>query len=359
MVRPLPCRSDKSSGKIPRMQKRLYVAGLHPRCGKTVVILGIAAALRQAGICVGYCKPIGRSAGIHASADRDANLMRQRFALPEPEAWLNPFARAAQDGPLPEAARMTIMTTLPQIAGDFVIIEGAPWPTEGESIGLSAMQLPQTLDCAALLVFDMDTPVFEPALFAARMLGTRLSGVILNKVKPTQTALAREMSDALACCGVKTWGLIPYAATLASPTAREVADTLEATFLAGESKADVLLEHFAVGAMDAEAAMEHFGANHTQAVITGSHRADIILAALESGVGLILTGGRPPGEVILRRARQDGQIAMITRLDTLSAVKRIEALKESLWLGRPERANAAEALIEGHFPVLRFFETVA
>jgi len=75
------------------------------------------------------------------------------------------------------------------------------------------------------------------------------------------------------------------------------------------------------------AALGYFQRIHNQAVITGGHRADIQLAALETSTHcLVLTGDQTPNQIIIARARDAGVPIIVASYDTLTTVEKLEAV---------------------------------
>jgi BioD-like phosphotransacetylase family protein len=85
------------------------------------------------------------------------------------------------------------------------------------------------------------------------------------------------------------------------------------------------VENFLIGAMDVDSALTYFRKTPNKAVITGAHRSDIQLAAMETSTKcVILTGGLQASEAVLGKARSRGVPILSVPDDTFSAINKIE-----------------------------------
>ncbi|MEM1368993.1 MAG: DRTGG domain-containing protein, partial [Cyanobacteria bacterium P01_H01_bin.15] len=92
------------------------------------------------------------------------------------------------------------------------------------------------------------------------------------------------------------------------------------------------------------------------AIVTGSDRTELQLAALETSAHcLILTGNMPPQSLILNRA-EDLEIPILSvHLDTLTTVEIIEQAFGEVRLTEPIKATRAQALMSQYFDFNNFF----
>ena len=121
-------------------------------------------------------------------------------------------------------------------------------------------------------------------------------------------------------------------------------------FYVGEDRLDLMVETLTVGAMNVNSALEYFRKGKNMAVITGSDRTDLQLAALESSTNcLILTGHSPPQELILARAK-DLEIPILSvNLDTLTTVEIVDQAFGTVRLHEAIKVQCVQSLIEEHF----------
>jgi BioD-like phosphotransacetylase family protein len=145
-------------------------------------------------------------------------------------------------------------------------------------------------------------------------------------------------------------GVVPSDTVLGSVSVRALADALSASVACGgEDAGKAMIERFCVGAMDVEHAFKVFRGFSRKAVVTGGHRTDIQLAALETDtVCLVLTGGVAPNELILARAREKGVALLAVAEDTMATVDRFETLLGRLRIREPEKIRRGVDLVRAH-----------
>ena len=114
---------------------------------------------------------------------------------------------------------------------------------------------------------------------------------------------------------------------LKSISVKEIAKRLNAEVLAGEAGLNKRVEEYLIGAMTFENALKYFRRYKNKAVITGGDRPDIQLAALETPTScLILSGNLYPSAPILVKADENEVPILLVSDDTLSTMKKVEAL---------------------------------
>jgi BioD-like phosphotransacetylase family protein len=136
---------------------------------------------------------------------------------------------------------------------------------------------------------------------------------------------------------------------LDSVSVRTLAESLSADVACGEGALDTLIERFCVGAMDVDSALRVFRRVPRKAVITGGHRADIQLTALETDTCcLVLTGGVAPNEHILGRAQEAAVPILVVQEDTLLTVEKFESLMGRLRIREKAKIERGVDLVRGN-----------
>lgn len=107
----------------------------------------------------------------------------------------------------------------------------------------------------------------------------------------------------------------------------EIARTVEGEIVLLPEKADEVAESLMLGAISPESAVNYFSRKAGKAVIAPGDRPDIHLAALETSTAcLIITGGRKPRPIVSARADDQGVPVIVTKLGTISAAEKLEAV---------------------------------
>lgn len=184
------------------MTKGLIIAAPRSGSGKTVITLGILAALRQRGVVVAPAK---------TGPDYIDPAFLGRAALRD-AVNLDPWSMS---GP-----RLKELAQTQAIGADLLVIEGVMGLFDGAADGYgSTADLAELLDLPIVFVVDADrqSQSIAPLVagFANWRVGVRIAGVILNRVASTKHE--RMLLDALAATGIPCLGAIPRNRELAIP----------------------------------------------------------------------------------------------------------------------------------------------
>jgi len=185
-------------------------------------------------------------------------------------------------------------------------------------------------------------------LYASRMLGNQLLGVVFNVVPSSKLSYTREiLVPFLKKNGIATLGIMQKDPVLGAVPIREIINSLNGKVLCCEDRLDELIEHFMIGAMNVESALSYFRKVSNKAVITGGDRSDIQLAALETPTKcLILTGELYPNASILGRAQEVGVPIVVVRADTANTLEVCENLSGYASLHDKSKIRRAAEVVE-------------
>lgn len=340
--------------------KALYIGSTAGNSGKSMITMGLGLRLRDQGQKVGYLKPVGRSPVSQQGRliDGDVEFMKQVLGLDDPPEDLCPVI-VTQDL-LTRGLRGDPPDFLPRIrealgrvgqGKDVVLLGGAGSLTEGMFLGLAGLRLAKALDIPVLLIDPYLTEVCVDCILSAReALGERLLGVVLNRVTPASLPeVVEAVVPFLQRRGIPVLGTIPHDRLLDAITVRQLHGVLDGRVLCAEDRLDEFVERFSVGAMDVEAALSYFWRQPNKAVITGGHRSDILMAALETSTRcLVLTGGQDPNEVIVSRAVERGIPILVVPYDTLTTVEKLEGVLGRIRIREERKVARARQLIDAH-----------
>jgi len=345
--------------------KKLYVAGVEEKAGKTVVILGLAQILRARGLAVAYRKPVGvaRTYRQGRPADPDGEVLAEALGLGKAEDLVGVLAGEAPRAWRPPMGAWERITSSAEVSADFLLLEGREWLGRGLLSGLSDPALAGKLSAPIVLVAKYrGEPTVDAVLAAARIIGNeaRLLGVILNEVSP-EAALSEVQTYAAPFLeeeGIPVLGIIPFERRLQAVRIGEVLEALGAEVVVeGELRSEV--DRILVGAMGAEAALQHLRRIPGQlVVITAGDRTDIQAAALSFPRvrAVILSGGIRPERAIVSQAVQQGKTLAVAPQDTFTVAETADRLLGRTFPVDPERLALLARLTEENVNLERILE---
>jgi hypothetical protein len=335
--------------------------------GRTFISLGLALKLMDMGYKVGVMKPFG-TAPVQSgkeSYDADAVFIKETLGLDEPLDAISPFVMSYEEqtllyqGKAVDAKKRVLAAFNVFRKKDFVFLCGASDLFQGALLGIDALSLAGDLKAKVLMVEPWRGDSSVDSLFGVRtVLGKRYAGSVINKVPEAMIEHVKNIvKPFLETKGVPVYGVIPQDKFLESVTVGQLNEILNGRVLCCEDKLDEFVENFLVGAMDVDSALNYFRRTLNKAVITGAHRTDIQLAALETSTKcIILTGGFQTNEVVLGKARSRGIPILSVSDDTFSAINKIELRMGKSSIREKRKIERAKELISAGFDMFGFLK---
>ncbi|MDY7015064.1 MAG: phosphotransacetylase family protein [Cyanobacteriota bacterium] len=344
--------------------KYLSIGSIAAYSGKSATILGLSDRLQEKGIAIGYCKPLGTElAGESSKAnEEDVRFIAETLKLSSqhlksPLLSLDPgmmTTHLQQDGVVDYSS--SLIEHLQGLERELILLEGPRTLADGTSLGLSIGQMSRAVEASILLVARYTSSLIADELLAAkqqfgdRLIGVTLSDIVPEKLEEVQSAIAPFLERQ----GIPVLGMFPRNNLLNSVSVRELTRKLSAKVLCRRDRLDLMVEGLAIGAMNVNSALEYFRKGRNLAVVTGSDRAELQLAALETSTNcLILTGHNPPPDYILSRA-EDLEIPILAvDLDTLTTVEIADRAFGSVRIQEPIKVECVRDLMREHFDLER------
>lgn len=345
----------------------IFVASVSPFSGKNVICLGLGLQFKKDGYKVGYFKPVGFSPVFVEGVltDEDAVFLSRALGVDVPLQSICPviltddtIGRLMGGEELNIRQKTLTAFNLASQEKDIMITRGLGRLSAGTCLRFSELDFIRESGAKVIFTdkFQSHIDMLDGFLYASKMLGEQLLGVVFNLVPPAKVNYAREtLVPFLERNGITTLGIIPKDPILCAVPIREVASVLNGKILCCEDKADELIEHFMIGAMSVESALHYFRKVLNKAVITGGDRSDIQLAALETPTKcLILTGELFPNAAILGRAQEVGVPIVVVRSDTASTLEVCENLSGYVSLHSGSKIQRAAEVVarEINFKIL-------
>jgi BioD-like phosphotransacetylase family protein len=343
----------------------ILVVSNTPFAGRTFVSLGLALKLKEMDYDVGYLKPLG-TVPVKSGAsvyDADAIFARELLGLTEPIETISPFVLDFEQqtrllsGGLKDVQKRVLSALRELKKKDFVIVSGASDLFEGALVSLDSLSLAEAMKAHVLIVEPWRGDVSLDTLFGcAGLFGKQFAGAVLNKVPDAAVAhVKQEVKPYLQKKGVALFGAFPRDRFLESVTVRQLAEILNGKLLCCEERIDEHVENFLIGAMDVDSALTYFRRTPNKAVITGAHRSDIQLAAMETSTKcIIITGGLQTNEVVLGRAQATKTPILSVPDDTFSTIDKIESRVGKTSIREQKKLARAKQILDAEFDMFGF-----
>ena len=318
------------------MTVKLYISSTQNFSGKSAICIALMHRMQRDGFKVGYLKPFSSAARVLAesSVDEDARFIQSAFKLAEPPETLAPVVLTQQQlehilvegvGGYPPTVKRAADTVAQD--KDVVVMEGSNNFREGYIVNLSPPETVELLDAKVVTVvgYQDDLQAIDDALMAQVRMGERMVGVIFNNIPASRLDyIEQQVIPYLSERGVEVLAFLPHEKVLSSISVSEIVEALQGELLCGDC-GDELVENLMVSAMNVEHALNYFRRVTNKAVIVGSDRPDIQLAALETSTrALILTGNIRPNPMIQAKADEKGVGIILSRDDTFTTVEKVE-----------------------------------
>ncbi|MBA4371309.1 MAG: cobyrinic acid a,c-diamide synthase [Thermodesulfovibrio sp.] len=347
----------------------LYIASMSGFSGKSLVTLGLGLLMKERGFRIGYIKPYGNIPSRYEGklVDADAEFMRKALDLPETPEAVSPFVvtfelqSSALKGRAADKFKVVNEAIEMITEKDVVLIGGAANLFEGSVFGLSGLRLINHLRAKTLVVepWSGDSSI-DSLIGSKELLGEHFAGAVINKIpQAAHDYVNTSVRPYLEKRSIPIFACLHRDILLDSITVRQLNEILNGKVLCCEEGLDEFIESFSVGAMDVDSALKYFRRTPNKAVITGAHRSDIQLAALETSTRcVILTGGMHTNDVILGKAKQAGVPFLSVHDDTYSTVEKIEAVLGKIRIREQKKVQKTREIMEKEFDFNRLVRTL-
>ncbi|WP_353684324.1 DRTGG domain-containing protein [Thermodesulfovibrio sp. 3907-1M] len=333
--------------------------------GKNFFALGLALTLKERGFKVGYIRPLGRIPIKKGEEifDEEAVFIKELLGLEEPLSVISPFVFTYEtqyrlfEGADLKVKERVMNSFSKQNNKDFVLVVGPNNIFEGFALGIDSISLLKETDGKVIAIQHWDSELAMDDIFGIRQLSSeKFIGAVINKVPPEQFHHVKEkVATFMEGKGIKVLGVFKKDKFLEAVTVRRLMEAINGGLVCCENKLDEFVENLSIGAMDPETALSYFLRIPNKAVITGIHRTDIQIVAMETSTKcLILTGGMHANETVTGIARAKGIPIIVTPLDTFTAVDRMEKLMGKAVIREKDKAMKAKEVVSTEFDIEEF-----
>jgi uncharacterized protein len=345
----------------------LYIASMSGFSGKSLVALGLGLILSERGYKIGYIKPYGKiplKTG-NKVVDADAEFMRNALGIEDLPEIVSPFVATfeKQTNVLkgkPSDMFADFENAVSSIENkDLVLVGGGADLFEGSIFGINSLKIIRHLHARTVIVEPWNGDSSIDSIVGAReLLAGNFTGVVINKIpEAAHDHIKRSVRPFLEKQGIPVFAALHRDILLDSITVRQLSEILGGKILCCEEGLDNFIESFSIGAMDVDSALKYFRRTPNKAVITGAHRADIQLAALETSTKcIILTGGMYTNDVIIGKAKSKGVPVLSVYDDTYTAVGKIESVLGKIRIREQKKVLKTKEIVEKEFDLNRLMK---
>ncbi len=347
----------------------LYIASTTGFSGKSLITLGLGLMLKEKGFSIGYIKPYGKIPLQQEGriVDADAEFLRKALGISEPAEVVSPFVLTyeLQNNLLKGKSSDKFddinkaVSSIPD--KDLVLVNGAADLYEGATFGIDGLKLIRHLKARTLMVEPWNGDSSIDAIVGAKeLLGQDFIGAVINKVpEAVHDYIQHSVRPFLEKRGVAIFAALHRDMLLDAITVRQLNEILGGKVLCCEEGLDEFIESFSIGAMDVDSALKYFRRTPNKAVITGAHRSDIQLAALETSTRcIILTGGLYTNDVIIGKAKMSRTPIISVQADTFATVQKIEAVSGKIRIREQKKVQKTKEIMEREFDLARLLKVL-
>jgi phosphate acetyltransferase len=349
------------------MSNAIYLATTEPRCGKSLISLGITDLLLRKTSRVGVFRPV---INVESPDERDKNIdllldhfdlgldYEDTFAFLRQEAT-DLLSRGQYDEML---NRIIEKYKALESRCDFILCIGSDLEEEGAALEFDFnAHVAQNLGCPVLILSRAENRDVAAVVSTVRATldafargGTQVLGVVVNRadldsVADLRAALAEELprNDLLLA-------VIPHNEILGSPTLAEIADQLGAELLYGGDQLDRLARRYLIIAMNLENYLPYL--SEDALLITPGDRNEVVLSALQAHQshryprisGIVLSGGLKPAPAVARLLEGlPGKVPILSvETDTYDTTVNVRAVRSYITADNQAKINLSLELFE-------------
>ena len=339
--------------------RSIFIGSTGGEPGQTLTTWALATKLKEKGLRVGFIKPYSMLPDTGPSAegilcDPDALLLKKVLGLSEREEALCPVMLT--ENLISEVLGNHKERLIEKIKGafqeispgkDVVLIMGAKEIFFGGGLsGLSDSVLLKLFDASVLLVdrYLRDNMTLYSLLSLNSFLDGRVKSAIINHVSVEKMEHVKiKVIPFLKEKGLKSVAAVPEDPTLAALTVSAIAELVEGQILCCPERGGNLVETFTIGSKQLMGSLAIFKQVYNKIILVGLTQPGQMEKPL---AGIALTGGKSPGEVVLKVAQERSIPLILTKTDTFQTMERLEKARPSLTLKDEFKVRKFLELIE-------------
>jgi phosphate acetyltransferase len=361
------------------MSNSIYITGMEPGSGKSVVVLGVMELLARHGRKLGFFRPMVEG---DASSDRLVALVTSRYDIMAPPENMfgatNAFARDLISGDKEDELHSRILEKYRGLAQqcDFVVCVGTDHKAMHTALEFEFnVEVARNLGAPLMPVITGKGRTVGEIVDAVSALAESLEAkkcdvlsVIVNRVAPDNAAEAAAKFQEGSPVGFPVF-VLPLHPLLEKPTVGEIKNALEAEMLHGDvQRLEREVAHYKVAAMELPNFLDHL--EEGSLVITPGDRSDIMIGTLVAdaatsypGVaGIILTGGFKPVPQLQRLfagLKRSTVPILCVKTDTFATATKVNSLHAGIAPENQRKIAGALGVFESNIDVSQLERRIA
>lgn len=304
--------------------------------------------LQKGGKKVVYFKPIGIPKGAFScKSDKDIGFIQKTFKTELPYDVLSPVSIPdcyyidLIDAERKQEYLDAIVKSYNTISeeADYIVIEGGPSIKKFIRIGVDDVTIAQALGINELIFVEkessdkcIDDLFFTKKYFEFR--GVKIKGVLFNKIDFDYIARIKELEENhIKRYDIPILGIVQKSLALLSARVSEIQSAIGGEFINQPAAEGLnnLVDMYLIGAMNPMSALKYLRQVKRAAFITGGDRSDLILAALNESISvLILTGYIQPDISVISAANKKKIPILLSPSDTYTTIRNMERVKPGI-----------------------------
>lgn len=349
----------------------IFIASTGGAAGRSLAAWALAKKLKEKKLRVGFFKPYTLRPADNILPkeeiiDPDILLLKEILQLEEPDNLLCPLQLSPDmlsqiSKKEAEFLWEKIQHTFQEISctKDIILVMGGKEIFWGEGISdFSDSILVKKFNAAVLLLdhYQKDNLTMFSLLSLNSFLEGRVRTAILNRVPLEKIDyLKNKLIPFFQGKGIKSVVPIPEDPILAANSVETIAELIEGEIICGIEYKGNLIKDFTIGAKYLTGAISIFKQVYNRIILLRLPEKETDQATVG---GIILTGGKKPGEILLRVAQEASLPLILTRFDTFQTVERIEKTKAVLSLKDSFKVNRFLELIAQESPQDEWLEAL-
>ncbi len=327
----------------------LYVTSSERAAGKTALCAGMGLSLLNDGKKVGFFKPVIADSDNPPAGDVDSDtvFIKRVFALEEPIEYLCPVI--SDRGDLADSLKKACARV--SKGKDVVVVEGVCGQSSGNGLNKTSFTIAEALGARVIVIENYEQSRKITLMNSYKDFGRDLLGVVLNKVPVNRLEqVYTEVSARLGKAGINTLAVLPEDRTLFALTVAELAQHIQGEILNHAEKSAELVENLMLSAKVVDPGPDYFSRKTNKAVVVGSERPDMQMAALETPTRcLVLSGNTPPTSAVQYQAEVKNVPLISADTDAVSILASIEDALVDAKFGQEKKLPRLAEIMNQHF----------